>query len=291
MLGAGGVSRQISEIDLSLVGGGKLNLGLLSSLSDSLEGEFVVVDVHAVLVLEFLHEELLKHEVEIFSSEGSISIGGLNLEHSTRDLENRDIKGSTTEIVHGDNLSVSLVETESKSSSGGLVDDSLDLKVSNFTSILGGLSLGIVEISRHGNDGLLAGMSKIRLSGFLHFHQNEGSNLLRRVLLTSGFNPGISISSSNNFVGEVLEIFLGGLVIEASSNESFTGENCVFGISDGLSLGRDTNEALVVVGESDGGGRGPLTLRIFNNLSIVSLHDGDAGVGGAQINSDNPKNS
>jgi len=58
-----------------------------------------------------------------------------------------------------------------------------------------------------------------------------------------------------------------------------------------LSLGRDTNEALVVVGESDVGGRGPLTLRIFNNLSIVSLHDGDAGVGGAQINSDNPKNS
>jgi hypothetical protein len=59
-------------------------------------------------------------------------------------------------------------------------------------------------------------------------------------------------------------------------------------VSTYLSLGWDSNQALVVVGESDNGWGSSLTLCVFNNLSVVSLHNGDAGVGSSQINSDDP---
>ena len=55
-----------------------------------------------------------------------------------------------------------------------------------------------------------------------------------------------------------------------------------------LSLGGDSTESLAVVGKSHDGRCGPLALSVFNNLSVVSLHDCDAGVGGAQIDSNNP---
>ena len=36
--------------------------------------------------------------------------------------------------------------------SSGLVDDPLDIKTSNAASVLGGLTLGVVEVSRHCDD-------------------------------------------------------------------------------------------------------------------------------------------
>jgi len=60
-------------------------------------------------------------------------------------------------------------------------------------------------------------------------------------------------------------------------------------VSTYLSLGRDAHQSLSIVGEGNGRGSGSLTLSIFNNLSIVSFHHCDAGVGGAQINTDDPE--
>lgn len=37
-----------------------------------------------------------------------ITVGGLHLENAAGDLEDRDIEGSTTEIVHGDSLALLL---------------------------------------------------------------------------------------------------------------------------------------------------------------------------------------
>jgi len=45
-----------------------------------------------------------------------------------------------------------LVETVSKSGGSGLVNDSEDIKTSNGTGILGGLSLGVVEVCGNGDD-------------------------------------------------------------------------------------------------------------------------------------------
>jgi hypothetical protein len=60
--------------------------------------------------------------------------------------------------------------------------------------------------------------------------------LLRRVLLSSGLDPSVTVSGSYDLVWEVLQISLSSLIVESSSDKSFTGENSVFRISYGLSI-------------------------------------------------------
>ncbi len=83
MLGPSLIGRKIGEVDLSLLGGGKLNLCLLSSFLHSLNGKIVLLDVDSTLLLEFSNEILLEDKIEIFSSKRRISIGSLNLEDSS----------------------------------------------------------------------------------------------------------------------------------------------------------------------------------------------------------------
>jgi len=109
-----------------------------------------------MLVLEFLDKELHKYNIEILSSKGSVTVSGLNLKNSTGNLKNGNIESSTSKIVNGENLSVSFVHTEGQSGSGWLVNNSLYFKISNLSSVLGGLSLRIIEISWDGDNGLLA---------------------------------------------------------------------------------------------------------------------------------------
>ncbi len=60
--------------------------------------------------------------------------------------------------------------------------------------------------------------------------------MLRRVLVASGLDPGVTVASTANLIGKMLEIFLGGLIVEGTANESLGGEDGVFRISDGLKL-------------------------------------------------------
>jgi hypothetical protein len=236
MLGAGRVSRQIRKVDIGLVGRRKLLLGLLSGLSHSLESKLVTLDVHTLLLLELSDEILLEAEIEVLTTEGGVTVGGLDLKDTSGDFEDGDIESTTTEIVNSDDLTVGLVKTESKSGSGGLVDNSLDLKVGNLASVLGCLSLGIVEISRNGDDGLLALGAEISLSGFLHLHEHKGTNLLRGVLVALGLNPGIAVAGASDLVREMLQILLSGFIIESSTNESLGCENGVFRVGNSLKL-------------------------------------------------------
>jgi NAD-specific glutamate dehydrogenase len=58
-------------------------------------------------------------------------------------------------------------------SGGRLVDDTEDLETGNGTSILGGLTLSVVEVRGNGDDGAGDFLSKVSLSGLLDLGQNN----------------------------------------------------------------------------------------------------------------------
>jgi len=253
MLGARVIESEIRDVNGGLGSGGKFTLGLLSSLTDSLDGSLVFSDVNSTLGLEFSLEEIYEFDIEIFTSKSGISVGGLHFEDTSGNLEDGDIEGTTTEIVNSNDLTVSLVLSESEGSGGGLVDDTLNIEVSDLTSILGGLSLGIVEVSGDSDDGLLDSGADVRLSGLLHLGEDEGSDLRRRVLLSSSFNPGISVGSSNDLVRQVLHISLSLGIIKSAANKSLCSVKSVFGVLYGLSFGDVTTVARAVFGEGNNG--------------------------------------
>jgi hypothetical protein len=76
--------------------------------------------------------------VKVLAAEVSITRSGLNGEDTASDIEKRDIESTTTKIEDKHDLLLRglLVETVSDGSSGGLVNDTEDVKASNGTSVL-----------------------------------------------------------------------------------------------------------------------------------------------------------
>src|SRR6266480_4801460 len=84
----------------------------------------------------------------------SVAVGRLDLEDSLADLENRDVEGSTAQVVDGDRLVLLLVETVGQRRRGRLVDDTQHFETGHAAGVLGRLPLAVVEVGGHGDDGL-----------------------------------------------------------------------------------------------------------------------------------------
>mmetsp|Transcript_77 Transcript_77/g.86 ORF Transcript_77/g.86 Transcript_77/m.86 type:complete len:145 (+) Transcript_77:1429-1863(+) len=97
-----------------------------------------------------------------------------NIESTTTKIKNEDISFATTLL---------LVETISDSSSGGFVDDPLDLQPGDHPSILRGLTLAVVKVGRDSNHRIANRLPEVALCDFLHLGQHHRGDLLRGELL------------------------------------------------------------------------------------------------------------
>lgn len=152
-LGSGKSLREIvstlERLDLHLGGhlGRQRSLGLLDLPLELTHRPEVGRHVGSSLLLVLLGEVLDHSVVEILSSQVGISGGSEDLEHSVVDGKQRDIEGSSSQVVHDDlGLSTLLVESVSDGGGGGLVDDSKDGQSGDRSGVLGGLSLSVVEV-------------------------------------------------------------------------------------------------------------------------------------------------
>lgn len=253
VLGTGCVGSDERKVDIGLGRGRKLDLGLLSSLTDTLDSHAVVAQVNALLLLEGLDEVADEGDVKVFATEVGITVGRLDLEDTVLNLENGDIESTTSKIVDGNDAVSRLVKTVGKGSSGGLVDDTEDVEASNLTSVLGSLTLGVVEVGRDGDDGILNGLAHVGLSGLLHLAENETTDLRGRVLLALGLEPSIAVGVLDDLVRHLLDIALNLSIGELATDETLCGEESVLRVHDCLTLRGNTNETLAVLGETDDG--------------------------------------
>jgi hypothetical protein len=305
VLGAGSVGSDEGKVDVGLRGRGQLNLGLLGGLTDTLDGHAVVVEVDVLLLLELLDEVADEGDVEILTTKVSVTVGGLDLEDTVLDLEDGNIECTTTEIVDGDNGVGGLVKTVGKGGSGGLVDDTEDVETGDLTGVLGGLTLGVVEVGGDSDNGVLDVLAHVGLGGLLHLAEDEATDLGRRVLLALGLEPGITVGVLDDLVGDLLDVLLDLGVGELAADETLGSEEGVLGVDNSLALGGNTDKALALLCETDdgrccaatcdeladervGGGwdDGWRTLRVFDDLRDLALHNGDGRVGCAQIDTD-----
>ena len=250
MLGARGIGSDEGKVDVGRGGGGELALCLLARLPQALDGELVLGEVDALLLLELAHEKVEDRVVEILSAEESVAVGGLDFKNTPHDLEDGDIKGASSEIVDS-NRTLLLVRAIGKSGGSGLVDDTKDLKAGDLASILGGLALGVVEVGRDGNNGLADRMAEVGLCSLLHLCEDKGADLAGGVLLTSSRHPGISAIGTDDLIGDHLHLLLCLGVIKRPSYQPLCGIDGVCGVGDGLALCRDTDEPLTLVREGD----------------------------------------
>jgi len=106
----------------------------------------------------------------------SVTISGFDFKDTVFDSEEGHIKSTTTEIENEHiafTLSL-LVETVGNSSSGGLINDTLNVETSDLTSIFGSLTLRVVEISGNSDNSVLDGSVEVSFSDLLHLNKNHG---------------------------------------------------------------------------------------------------------------------
>ena len=105
------------------------------------------------LVGEVVHEPI----VEVLSTQVGISSSRLDLEDTILDGQEGHIEGATAEIEDEDVAlaSLLLVKTICDGRRSRLVDDAEDVEASNETSVLGGLTLRVVEVSGYSNNSVV----------------------------------------------------------------------------------------------------------------------------------------
>ena len=107
-----------------------------------------------MLTFEDLHHVFHHALVKVLSTKVSVAIGGLHFKHTIVDGQDSDVEGAASKVEYENVLFTSLfVETIGNGCGGRLVDDTLDLEAGDGAGVLGGLTLGVVEVSGDGDDG------------------------------------------------------------------------------------------------------------------------------------------
>ena len=263
MLRAGGVRRDERQGDVRGGHAGELDLRLLSGLAQTLHGDAVAGEVHALALLELAHEVVGDRVVEVVAAETVVAGGGKNLDDAVADLEDGHVERAAAEVIDHDLLVGFLVQTVGQSGRGRLVDDALDVEASDLAGVLRRLTLGVGEVGGNGDDGLGDGLTQIGLGVALELLQDHRADLLRGVALAVD----------------------GDLVVGA--HLTLDGHDGAVGVRDGLTLGGLADHALAVLRKSDDGRRGAVAFGVRDDDGLAALHDGHAAVGGAEIDTNN----
>src|SRR5207248_3138204 len=96
VLRAGLIRRDERQVDLGLHRGRELDLRLLGGLLQTLECLPVVAQIDALVLLELVDEPVDDPDVEVVTAEVGVTVGGLYLEHTLAELQDRDFECSTT---------------------------------------------------------------------------------------------------------------------------------------------------------------------------------------------------
>src|SRR6266478_4263510 len=128
-------------------------------------------------------DESLQKIVNVVAAKMSVAVGGKNLENIAvargDQFEDGNVEGAAAEIVDGDFAALFFVEAIGEGRSGGLIDEAKNFEAGDFTRILGGLALSIIEIGGDGDDGAVNGFAKISFGPVFQFAQDERGDFWR----------------------------------------------------------------------------------------------------------------
>jgi hypothetical protein len=226
-----------------------------------------------VFSLEFINEVVNETVVEILTTQVSVAGSGLDLEDALLNGQERHIEGTTAEIEDEDvALALDLlVETVGNGGRGGLVDDTEDVETGNETGVLGGLTLGVVEVGRDRDDSVVDGATEVGLSGLAHLGEDHGGDLLGGedllLALELDLDDGLA-GTVDDLEGEVLHVGLDLSIAELATNQALGVEDGVVGVHGDLVL-RGISDKTLCVGEGNERRGRPVTLVIGDDFATA----------------------
>src|SRR5947208_3353868 len=105
--------------------------------------------------LDVLDEPQHQHAIEVVAAQMRVTTRREHLEDAVLHAEDRDIERAPAEVVDGDYAFLQTIESVGERGSGRLVDDPHDVEPRDTPGVACRLSLAVVEIGGHRDDGLL----------------------------------------------------------------------------------------------------------------------------------------
>src|SRR5882757_2506305 len=129
-------------------------------------GQFAVRrEINFIALENQLVDKSLEKIVDVIAAQMRVAISGENLENVAisggNELEDGNVKGAAAKIVDGDFAALLFVQAVGEGRSCWFVDEAENFEAGNFTGVLGGLALGIVEIRGDGDDSAVDGLAEM----------------------------------------------------------------------------------------------------------------------------------
>ena len=221
-----------------------------------------------------------------------VAVRGQHLEHAVVDGQQRHVERAPAQVEHEDVLLAAfLVQAVRDGRGGGLVDDAHDVHAADGARVLGRLALRVVEVRRHGHDGVVDLLAEVALRDGLHLAQHHGADLLRRERLRVALHLHADVRLAvlvHELEREQRLVVLHRLVLVVAPDQALHVEHRLLGVDRGLVLRGIADEALVAVlaAPRDVRRRDAVALVVRDDLDTPVLVDADAGVGGAEVDAD-----
>ena len=253
VLRAAGISGDEGEVDLVLLGRGEGDLCLLGLFLDALDGVGLLGEVDAGLGFELADDPIHDAVVPVVATQVRVAVGAANLEDAVSKLQGRDVEGTAAEIVDGDLLVGLLLEAVGQGGGGGLVDDAQHLESGDLAGILGGVALGVVEVSRDRDDRLTDLFTELGLGVALELREDHRGDLGRGeglgLPVDLHLDVGVAIGGFHKLVRDA--VLLAAALVVLAAHETLHGEDRVLRVGDGLTLGGLADKTLTALAESN----------------------------------------
>ena len=189
-----------------------------------------------------------------------VAVGGLDLDHTIGDLQQRHVERATTEVEDQDGLFLlDLFQAVGQGRRGRLVDDPQDVQTRDLTGLFGRLALAVVEVCGNRDDRVGHRLTEVGLSVALELLQHAGADFLRGVLLAVDVD------------------------VPVRAHVALDRPDCAVGVRDGLPLGDLPDEDFAVLGEGDDGRGGPGAFRVGDHRGFAAFEYRHHGVGGSEV--------
>ena len=265
-------------------GGAEFLLGLFAGFLEALQGHGIFAEIDAVFFFEFVGDVVDEDLVEIVAAEVRVAVGADDLEHAVGDFEDGDVERAAAEIEHDDLFVLFAIQAVGQGRGGGFVDDAGDFEAGDLAGVFGGLTLGIVEVGRHGDDGFVYFVAEVGFGGFLQLAEDAGGDFGGRVFFVADFDFHVVFGAADDLVGD--DLFFAGHFAVAAAHEALDRVDGFLGVGDGLTAGELADQDIAFVGEGHDAGREAVAFLIGDDLGFFALHHCDDGVGGAEIDAD-----
>lgn len=257
------------KVDLGMMRGRKLDIGILGRLIEEMKGKIVVIKVDENLIIEIGKKILEKKNIEVLKEKESVEIGGIKLKKEVEDLKKRKVESKEEKVIERDGIELDIVEKIGKRRRGRIVDDEKKLKKGDIEGIIGGMKMGVVEVGRKSDEGMSKGLEKVGLRSLINIMKDNGGDMRRRIFIEVKIEKGIEIVEIEDIVRKKIIVIGENRIVIEKENKEIEGKKGELRVGEGMKIRRMKREELVKIGEGDDRRGGEWKLWILNEIRVI----------------------